>query len=78
MKTTKQVKKPRNVLLIVLASVVSIFGLVIAGVGVMLVPDLGWMAALTIVGGLSTTSLAVTAIATNEPSWLLLDLILPG
>lgn len=39
---------------------------------------IGWPAAFMILGGLSTAGFATASIYSGNPSWILLDLILPG
>ena len=70
--------QPRNWMLVLVAVIMIILSLTIIVLGLALMPQLGWFAAVPIVGGLSSTGLAVTAIIKNDPAWLLLDLILPG
>lgn len=79
MKIPKALKKqPRNWMLVLVAVIMIILSLTITVLGLMLIPQIGWFAAVPIVGGISSTGLAVTAIIENDPAWLLLDLILPG
>lgn len=74
----KATKNPRNWMLVLVAVIMIILSLTIVVLGVILIPQLSWFAAVPIVGGLSSTGLAVMAIIENNPAWLLLDLILPG
>lgn len=69
--------KERNWLLVVVASFLILFGLAVAVLSVIYFESLGWLAMGGVAGGLSTTGFSVTAIIRNDPSWILLDLILP-
>ena len=49
-----------------------------AGFSIAYVSVLGWWAALFIAGAISSIVLGLVAIKKNDPTWLLLDLILPN
>jgi hypothetical protein len=77
MKNTNESIKPRNPALIIIASVLILFGLAIVFVGLTNMEALGWWTILTVLSGLITTGAAVTSIVRNDPSWILLELLLP-
>jgi hypothetical protein len=77
MKNTNESIKPRNPALIIIASVLILFGLAIVFVGLTNMDALGWWTILTVLSGLLTTGAAVTSIVQNDPSWILLELLLP-
>lgn len=53
-------------------------GVVLVAVAVMNVTTFGWWSLLIGLSGLTTIAAAVMSIIKNDPSWILLDLIIPG
>jgi hypothetical protein len=77
MKNSTHPDKPRNLALITIASVLITIGLAIVYVGFTNIDALGWWTVLTVLSGLVITGAAVTSIVRNDPSWILLELLLP-
>ena len=79
---TKNKKKEqtieRNWALVVIASIMIIINLVLLVIASMYWSALGWWAPVITVGAIVSIYLSVEAIRTNDPTWLLLDLILPS
>jgi hypothetical protein len=77
MKMKKKHSHERNWVLVIVSTVVIVLNLgVLVAVG--LNPLVfGWWAILIVLGALSSIGLATLAIRQNDPSWLLLDLVLP-
>ena len=74
----KKRKKSRNWALVVFASIVIVLNIAVGGFSIAYVSVLGWWAALFIFGAISSIVLGLVAIKKNDPTWLLLDLILPN
>lgn len=74
----KKEKHGRNWALVVVASIVITLntGLLIAVS--LSTATLGWWALVIVIGAISSIWLSVTAIKKNDPTWLLLDMILPN
>lgn len=77
MKNNKSKTRNRNWFLVVIASVLIVIGIIIAVSAILNIGTLGWGGVFLALAGLSTSSLATTAIITNNSSWILLDLLLP-
>ncbi|HEX8182178.1 MAG TPA: hypothetical protein VF575_01095 [Candidatus Saccharimonadales bacterium] len=74
----KMKARSRNWLLVSIASIIIILDLlIITGVVLYSIP-LGWWSFIIVAGALSSLSLSVMAIKTNDPAWLLLDIIIPS
>lgn len=58
--------------------VLFIIGVVFMFIAVTNVQALGWFSLGIFLGGFGTSGLAVAAIYTGNPEWVLLDIILPG
>ena len=66
----------RNWALIVIASIVILIDLALLIITCIYFSKFGWWALATIAGALSSLCMAIVAIKKNDPSWLLLDLLL--
>lgn len=80
---SKKAKRPtktyRSPALIILCSLLIVMGSIITILAVAYHDGLGlWPSIIIGLGGLTTTAAATTSIITNDPNWILLDLILPG
>lgn len=61
-----------------MAILLVVAGIIITVLGIMNFEVLGfWVGILTIIGGVSTSAMAIIAIATGNQAWILLDLINP-
>ena len=78
MKNTQNTTKTRDWLLVFVASMLLVLGLVLVIVAAMNVATFGWWSLLVGLSGLTTVATAIMSILKNDPSWILLDLILPG
>ena len=78
MKNNKTVVKPRNWFLVFIASILLVLGLALVAVAVMNVITFGWWSLLIGLSGLTTIGAALMSIIKNDPSWILLDFIIPG
>ncbi len=78
MKNNKTTVKPRNWFLIFIASILLVLGLAIVVAAIMNFTTFGWWSLLIGLSGLTTIVAAVMSIIKNDPSWILLDLIIPG
>lgn len=74
----KTTAKERNWFLVFIASVLIIIGCAIVFLAVTNIATFGWWSLLIGLGGLTTITAAIMSIITNDPTWILLDLILPG
>ena len=70
--------KERNWALVLIASILIILGSAIVLLAVTNIATFGWWSLLIGLGGLTTITAAIMFIITNDPTWILLDLILPG
>lgn len=77
MKHTDTAHKQRNWPLVFVSSILILIGLILLTLSIVYAINLGWRSLLYGTIGLSTISFSVTAIVENDPSWILLDLILP-
>jgi len=78
MKNNKTIAETRNWPLVLIASVLIILGLALALVAVTNISSFGWVSLFIGLSGLTTIAAAVVSILKNDPSWILLDLIIPG
>ena len=75
----KKKKQNRNWVLFIIASIVIVLNFVVMYVAIVYGNVIGWWAAgALIVASISSIWLSSMAILKNDPSWLMLDLILPG
>ena len=74
----KEQKIERNWALVVIASIMIIINLALLVIASMYWSALGWWAPVIVVGAIVSIYLSIEAIRTNDPTWLLLDLILPS
>ena len=66
-------------MLIIVASIILLFGLVLVTFGIIGFESLGWLTAIfVILSGATSAGLATMSLITGKPEWILLDLILPG
>lgn len=77
-KKKNQLKPARNWALVVVAVSYIVINLILLVIGVMFWSDLGWWAPAIVIGAMASIYFSIEAIRTNEPAWLLLDIILPG
>ena len=75
--TKKTSPSERSWLLIIFSSLLILFSLAIVVLSIIYFETLGAFAIALIIGGLFTAGFAVMAIVKNDPSWILIDLILP-
>ncbi len=54
------------------------FGLALVVLAIANIANFGWWSLFIGLSGATTIGAAVTSIVRNDPSWILLDLILPG
>jgi hypothetical protein len=66
-----------NWLLIIVSSILILIGLALLLLAIIYIGNFGWWSLLIGSTGLTTTGCAVTSIVENNPSWIMLDLILP-
>lgn len=78
MKTRKTRLKERNWALVFVASALILIGLIVVVLAAMHAIDFGWWSLLLGLSGLTTIATAAMSIVKNDPSWILLDLIIPG
>lgn len=78
MKNKKTAAREINWTLVFISSVLIIFGLVLAVLSIRYAHDFGWWSLLIGSSGLTTVAAAVMSIIKNDPSWILMDLIIPG
>ena len=67
----------RNWALVIIASMMIILNVVLLAAVVFYWSAFGWWSLIAVVGAVASIYLSVEAIRTNDPTWLLLDLILP-
>ena len=68
----------RNWALVTVASLMIVFNLVLLVVVGLYWPVFGWWSLVVVIGAVVSIYFAVRAIKTNDPTWILLDLILPS
>lgn len=78
MKNKKVTTKPRNWFLVFIASILIVLGAALVALSIVNVASFGGWSVLMGLGGLMTIAAAVLSIVKNDPSWILLDLIIPG
>jgi hypothetical protein len=78
MKNNKPVAKTRNWFLVFIASILLVLGFALLIAAVIHVATFGWWSLLIGLSGLTTIVAAAMSIIKNDPSWILLDLIIPG
>ena len=67
----------RNWALVVIASIMILLNLILLVAAVLYWATFGWWSLIAGIGAATSIYLSVEAIRTNDPTWLLLDLILP-
>jgi len=78
MTNKKRVTKERNWVLVVVSSILILIGIALVLLAIMYGFQLGWWGLLVGISGVSTIFLSVMSIIKNDPSWILLGLIIPG
>ncbi len=78
MRNKQTAARERNWFLVFIASILIIIGSVLVVVSVMNIGSFGWWSLLIGLSGLTTIVPAIMSIVKNDPSWILLDLIIPG
>lgn len=78
MKKSSKISTTRSTALITISSLQIIFGLTLIFLSIANIETFGWWSLLVGLSGLSAVGTAVMSIVLNDPSWILLDLILPG
>ena len=78
MKNKKTTAKERNWVLALVSSVLILLGSALVVLAIMNIALFGWWSLLLGVSGLMTIGAAIMSIIKNDPSWILLDLLLPG
>lgn len=78
MKRKKVATRERDWFLVFIASILLILGLSLVALSLANVSLFGWWSLVIGLGGLTTVAAAIMSIVKNDPSWILLDLILPG
>ena len=77
MKHKRTPNKGRNWALVFVASVLILLGLALMVLAITNTRSFGWWSLLIGVAGLATFSTSTMAIVKNDPTWILLDLIIP-
>ncbi|MGB4768749.1 MAG: hypothetical protein WBP22_05860 [Candidatus Saccharimonas sp.] len=78
MRTKKKVPEARNWALVFICAILIVLGGALAVLAVINIALFGWWSLLVGAGGVTTVAAAIMSIIKNDPSWILLDLILPG
>lgn len=78
MKNKSITPRDRNWFLVFIAALLIILGAALVLIAATNIDSLGWWALLIGLSGLATIAAAVTSIVKNDPSLILLSLILPG
>lgn len=73
----KKSTKPRDWTVVFIGSLLILMGLAMVCIAVFFAKELGWWSAIIGIGGLSSVGFATMAIVKNDPSWILIDLLLP-
>lgn len=68
----------RNWFLVFIASLLMLLGLALVMLAATNVAEFGWWSLLIGLSGITTIGAAIMSIIKNDPSWILLDLIIPG
>lgn len=74
---TEKMKK-RNWFLVFICAVLILIGLALTVVSIAFMSELGWWSILIGLSGLTTVTAAVLSIIKNDPSFILLGLIIPS
>ena len=78
MKNKTSAAQKRNWFLVFIASVLFLLGCALVVLAIVGIASLGWWSVLIGLSGLTTIFAATMSIVKNDPSWILLDLIIPG
>lgn len=78
MTDTKNVSKKRNWVLVLVSSILLLAGCALLLLSVLYVSRFGVWSLVIGLSGLTTIGAATMSIIKNDPSWILLDLLLPG
>ena len=70
--------KERNWFLVFISLLMILIGGALLIISIAFATDFGWWSLLVGLGGASTVFMAIMSIIKNDPSWILLDLILPS
>ena len=71
-------KTEPNLPLRVIATLFIVMNIILLGISIYHVSTLGWLSIAIVCGSLTSILFSVKAIKTNDPTWLMLDLIIPG
>ncbi len=77
MKNRKKTQE-RNWFLVFIALILLILGLALIILAMSNINSFGWMSLVIGISGLTIVSAATASIVTNDPSWIMLDLFIPG
>ena len=78
MKKAKGATNKRNWFLVFVAALLIVFGLALVWIAAITIASFGWWSLLIGLSGLTSIAAAVMSVIKNDPSWILLDLIIPG
>lgn len=78
MRTKMEVTEARNWSLVSICIILIVLGRALVVLAVMNIALFGWWSLLIGASGATTVAAAIMSIVKNDPSWILLDLILPG
>ena len=70
--------EPRNWGLVVIALIYLVIGLALIAAAIVFMPVFGWFSLLIGLAGATPVVASIISIVKNDPSWILLDLIIPG
>lgn len=73
-----EVTEARNWSLVSICIILIVLGRALVVLAVMNIALFGWWSLLIGASGATTVAAAIMSIVKNDPSWILLDLILPG
>lgn len=76
MKNKKKVTKRRNWALVFIASILLVLGLALCVLAIMYASVFGWRSILVGASGFAISGAAVMSIIENDPTWILLNLII--
>lgn len=74
----KSSRKKRSLVLIIIASIMIVIGSTMIYLAIGNIVTFGWWSLLIGIGGLTAVFASVMSIIKNDPSWILLHLIIPG
>lgn len=77
MKIKKKVNKDRNWVLVFISSILILLGLVLLVLAIVNIANFGWLSLLIGLIGFAECGAATMSIIKNDPTWILLDLIIP-